>query len=160
MLTLASNERIPLLPHMRMIFEIRDLKHATPATVSRAGILYISTDDGTQWKSLIRSWLVAKGAEHSDEIVSALKSYFDKYMDDAFMWLLLHTEAVVPTEDVTRVEALLNMLDGVPQRGEHGITRSSRGCVCVLHRLGLGIELGCVGRWDRLPEDVFGLVAR
>eukprot|EP00957_Ditylum_brightwellii_P090736 6910386-Ditylum_brightwellii.AAC.1 len=32
MLTLASNERIPLLPHMRMIFEIRDLKHATPAT--------------------------------------------------------------------------------------------------------------------------------
>ena len=112
MLTLASNERIPLLPHMRMIFEIRDLKHATPATVSRAGILYISTDDGTQWKSLIRSWLVTKGAEYSDEIVSALKSYFEKYMDGAFMWLLLHTEAVVPTEDVTRVEALLNMMDG------------------------------------------------
>ena len=40
LLTLASNERIPLKPHMRMIFEIRDLKHATPATVSRAGILY------------------------------------------------------------------------------------------------------------------------
>mmetsp|Transcript_17542 Transcript_17542/g.38350 ORF Transcript_17542/g.38350 Transcript_17542/m.38350 type:complete len:153 (-) Transcript_17542:2143-2601(-) len=49
MLTLASNERIPLLPHMRMIFEIRDLKHATPATVSRAGILYNSTDEGSQW---------------------------------------------------------------------------------------------------------------
>ena len=112
MLTLASNERIPLLPHMRMIFEIRDLKHATPATVSRAGILYISTDDGTQWKSLIRSWLMTKGAEYSDEIVSALKSYFEKYMDGAFMWLLLRTEAVVPTEDVTRVEALLNMMDG------------------------------------------------
>lgn len=42
---------------MRMIFEIRDLKYATPATVSRAGILYISTDDGTQWISLIQSWL-------------------------------------------------------------------------------------------------------
>eukprot|EP00604_Paraphysomonas_vestita_P000063 CAMPEP_0174825402 /NCGR_PEP_ID=MMETSP1107-20130205/42711_1 /TAXON_ID=36770 /ORGANISM="Paraphysomonas vestita, Strain GFlagA" /LENGTH=243 /DNA_ID=CAMNT_0016056955 /DNA_START=3132 /DNA_END=3860 /DNA_ORIENTATION=- len=56
MLTLASNERIPLKPHMRMIFEIRDLRFATPATVSRAGILYISTDDGTQWQSLIASW--------------------------------------------------------------------------------------------------------
>jgi dynein heavy chain len=34
MLTLASNERIPLLPHMRMMmFEIRDLKYATSATV-------------------------------------------------------------------------------------------------------------------------------
>ena len=55
---------------------------------------------------------MTKGAEYSDEIVSALKSYFEKYMDGAFMWLLLHTEAVVPTEDVTRVEALLNMMDG------------------------------------------------
>jgi len=42
LLTLASNERIPLKPHMKMIFEIRDLKFATPATVSRAGILFIS----------------------------------------------------------------------------------------------------------------------
>jgi hypothetical protein len=30
LLTLPSNERIRLLPHMRMIFEIRDLKYATP----------------------------------------------------------------------------------------------------------------------------------
>jgi dynein heavy chain len=45
-LTLANNDRIPLKPHMRMIFEIRDLKFATPATVSRAGILYISDDEG------------------------------------------------------------------------------------------------------------------
>lgn len=45
-LTLANNERIPLKPHMRQLFEIRDLRFATPATVSRAGILYISDDKG------------------------------------------------------------------------------------------------------------------
>jgi dynein heavy chain len=45
-LTLANNERIPLKPHMRIIYEIRDLRFATPATVSRAGILYISDDSG------------------------------------------------------------------------------------------------------------------
>lgn len=48
-LTLANNERIPLKNHMRMIFEIRDLRFASPATVSRAGILYISDDSGYQW---------------------------------------------------------------------------------------------------------------
>ena len=47
LLTLASNERIPLKPHMRLIFEIRDLRFATPATVSRAGILFISDTLGT-----------------------------------------------------------------------------------------------------------------
>lgn len=56
-LTLANNERIPLKGHMRMIFEIRDLRYATPATVSRAGILFISDDDGYQWRSYVKSWL-------------------------------------------------------------------------------------------------------
>ena len=54
-LTLASNERIPLKPHMKMLFEIRDLVYATPATVSRAGILYISDSDGYQWRSYANS---------------------------------------------------------------------------------------------------------
>ena len=65
MLTLASNERIPLKPHMRMIFEIRDLKHATPATVSRAGIIYISTDEGYQWRSMIASWVRASASSRT-----------------------------------------------------------------------------------------------
>lgn len=38
-----------------MIFEIRDLRYATPATATRAGILYIS--EGNQWRSLVESWL-------------------------------------------------------------------------------------------------------
>ncbi|ORY39399.1 hypothetical protein BCR33DRAFT_720231 [Rhizoclosmatium globosum] len=56
MLTLASNERIPLKPYMRLIFEIGDLKYATPATVSRAGILYLNTTD-LGWNPYVQSWL-------------------------------------------------------------------------------------------------------
>lgn len=59
-LTLASNERIVLKPHMRMIFEIRDLRFATPATVSRAGILFISDTAGYQWRSYVKSWIQTK----------------------------------------------------------------------------------------------------
>lgn len=44
-LTLASNERIALTPQMRLLFEISNLRTATPATVSRAGILYINPVD-------------------------------------------------------------------------------------------------------------------
>lgn len=44
-LTLASNERIALTSAMRLLFEISNLKTATPATVSRAGILYINPQD-------------------------------------------------------------------------------------------------------------------
>ena len=44
-LTLASNERIPLTPSMRLLFEISHLRTATPATVSRAGILFVNPQD-------------------------------------------------------------------------------------------------------------------
>ncbi|MEQ2201640.1 hypothetical protein XENOCAPTIV_015586 [Xenoophorus captivus] len=44
-LTLASNERISLSSSMRLLFEISHLRAATPATVSRAGILYVNPQD-------------------------------------------------------------------------------------------------------------------
>ena len=53
LLTLPSNERIPLKVHMKMIFEIRDLNFATPATATRAGIVCMSDSDGIQWKSYV-----------------------------------------------------------------------------------------------------------
>lgn len=74
-LTLASNERIPLKAHMRLIFEIRDLRFATPATVSRAGILFISDFTGYQWRSYVKSWL--KNQPFDAERKKELQSYFD-----------------------------------------------------------------------------------
>jgi dynein heavy chain len=55
LLTLPSNERIRLLPHMKLLFEIRNLKFATPATATRAGIVYVS--EKMQWKNMITSWI-------------------------------------------------------------------------------------------------------
>lgn len=57
LLTLANNGRIVLKNYMKLLFEIRDLKFATPATVSRAGILYISDNKGYQRDCYIKSWL-------------------------------------------------------------------------------------------------------
>ena len=55
-LTLASNERIAVTPEMRLIFEISNLRTATPATVSRAGILYINPGD-LGWNPYVTSWV-------------------------------------------------------------------------------------------------------
>lgn len=55
-LTLVSNDRIPLTPSMRLLFEVSNLKNATPATVSRGGVLFINeTDIG--WQPFVNSWL-------------------------------------------------------------------------------------------------------
>jgi len=44
-LTLVSNERIALSGEMRLLFEVSNLRNATPATVSRAGVLFINETD-------------------------------------------------------------------------------------------------------------------
>ena len=126
MLTLASNERIPLKPHMRMIFEIRDLRFATPATVSRAGILFISADDGTQWNSLIKRWLQTFGTEEhnkglmteeeticSDEAREVLSTCLDEYVKPTLRWMAKNVKAIVALQDMNFVQTLLFMLDGV-----------------------------------------------
>ena len=41
---------------MKLIFEISNLRTATPATVSRAGILYINPGD-LGWNAFVTSWI-------------------------------------------------------------------------------------------------------
>merc|ERR550514_1892223 len=64
LLTLPSNERIPLKIQMKMIFEIRDLNYATPATATRAGIVCMSDVAGVQWRAYVTSWI--KKLEQTD----------------------------------------------------------------------------------------------
>jgi dynein heavy chain len=52
-LTLVSNERIPLTREIRLLFEIHCLDHASPATVSRAGMVYVNDQD-VPWRALVR----------------------------------------------------------------------------------------------------------
>ena len=55
-LTLVSNDRIPLTPQMRLLFEIANLRNATPATVSRGGVLFINDSD-IGWGPYMNAWL-------------------------------------------------------------------------------------------------------
>jgi dynein heavy chain len=56
LLTLANNGRIIFKGYMKLLLEIRDLKWASPATVSRGGILFISDDDGYQRDCYMKAW--------------------------------------------------------------------------------------------------------
>ena len=55
-LTLVSNDRIPLSASMRLLFEVSNLKNASPATVSRGGVLFINDID-IGWSPFVNSWL-------------------------------------------------------------------------------------------------------
>ncbi|KAG9396803.1 Dynein heavy chain and region D6 of dynein motor [Carpediemonas membranifera] len=106
-LTLASNERIPLHPWMRLIFEISHLKYATPATVSRAGILYISLND-VGWRAVITSWADNRDKEER----SPLTALFDKYIPACFDAIRASQfKQIIACSEVQMTTTLTRMLD-------------------------------------------------
>ena len=55
-LTLANGDRVLMTPQMKAFFEPENLNNASPATVSRAGIIYVS-DTELGWQPVVSSWL-------------------------------------------------------------------------------------------------------
>ena len=118
-LTLPSNERIKVLGHMRLIFEIRDLAFASPATVTRAGVLYIGDD--AQWKNFVESWIQNRSlnmepASMSPEVrkvrADKLRELFEKYMPPTMLEIKKNFPTLVPILDFNMAQSCCYFLEG------------------------------------------------
>ena len=106
-LTLASNERIPLTPSMRLLFEIGHLRTATPATVSRAGILYINPGD-LGWNPQVTSWIDTREVQPERANLTIL---FDKYCPPCIEALKNRFKKITPIVENAHVNMLCNLLE-------------------------------------------------
>lgn len=107
MLTLASNERIALTPTMRLLFEISNLRSATPATVSRAGILYLNPAD-LGWNPYVASWIDTR--DNATE-KAALLVLFEKYVPICLEALKTKFKIITPIPEITHIQMLCTLLD-------------------------------------------------
>uniref|UniRef100_A0A0N5CE75 Cytoplasmic dynein 2 heavy chain 1 n=1 Tax=Strongyloides papillosus TaxID=174720 RepID=A0A0N5CE75_STREA len=76
LLTMPSGERIQFEDNVNFIFETDDLSYASPATISRMGVIFISEED-IDINLVIRSW-IDKNKDNLPEII-------DDWMTDIFI---------------------------------------------------------------------------
>ena len=112
-LCLANGQRIKLRPQMRMLFEVQDLAVASPATVSRCGMVYMTPED-LGWRPFVKTWIALTYTEEeliSNEQKEYLYSLFETAIDPAFE--LIHTKGLkesIPTVPLQAVISVCNFL--------------------------------------------------
>jgi dynein heavy chain len=78
-LTLANGDRIRLLKHCAMLFEVFDLQYASPATISRCGMVYVDPKN-LGYAPYYERWVKLKSIKYGDTIGENLRDLYSKYV--------------------------------------------------------------------------------
>ena len=88
-LCLTSGEIIKMTSHMTMMFEVADLAVASPATVSRCGMVYMEPD-GLGWEALVDSFADSWRDTVLEKYQEVLAKRLKWLIDTSFAWLRRH----------------------------------------------------------------------
>jgi dynein heavy chain, axonemal len=109
-LCLNSGEIIKMSPEQTMMFEVEDLIVASPATVSRVGIIYMEPK-GLGLDVLVQSWLGRLPAALPPQCATHLQWLMDSYLFSSIGFLRQYLKELVPSVDNNIAESCMRILD-------------------------------------------------
>ena len=120
-LTLINGDRIPLTNSMCLLFEVEDLAVASPATVSRAGMIYI---DGASmgYMPYVQSWIERRFADNAED-ATFHKDLFQKYVHKIIAFKEVNCHEPVPVNDFNAVKSLIDIYDALATEA-NGVVRT------------------------------------
>ena len=108
LLTLANGDRIPMSSSMKALFEPENLMNASPATVSRMGIIYVSITV-LGWEPLMPSWLATRRPKEAE----ILQPLLDKFIPPLLECVNKQVNAVMYSTDGIYLNSCFKLLEAL-----------------------------------------------
>ncbi|XP_069727356.1 dynein axonemal heavy chain 10 [Phaenicophaeus curvirostris] len=118
LLTLANGERIRLQSHCALLFEVGDLQYASPATISRCGMVFVDPKN-LKYKPYWQKWIQERGNEQERIELNRLFEKYVPYLIDMIVEGIVdgkqgeRLKTIVPQTDLNMVVQLTVMLDAL-----------------------------------------------
>ncbi|KAL1771588.1 dynein heavy chain 8, axonemal [Sigmodon hispidus] len=117
-LTLANGDRIPMAPNCKLLFEVHNIENASPATVSRMGMVYISSS-ALSWRPILQAWL----KKRTQQEATVFLNLYDKAFEDTYTYMKLNLNPKMQLLECNYIVQSLTLLEGlIPSKEEGGIS--------------------------------------
>ncbi|XP_048373762.1 dynein axonemal heavy chain 2 [Sphaerodactylus townsendi] len=113
-LTLINGERIAMPEQVSLLFEVENLSVASPATVSRCGMVYTDYND-LGWKPYVLSWIEKRPKAEAE----TLQRMFDKFTDKILTFKKDNCQELVPISEYSGIVSLCKLFTSLatPENG-------------------------------------------
>uniref|UniRef100_A0A8B7WIF1 Dynein heavy chain 6, axonemal n=1 Tax=Castor canadensis TaxID=51338 RepID=A0A8B7WIF1_CASCN len=112
MLCLANSERIKLTPQIHMLFEVQDLRVASPATVSRCGMVFVDPEE-LKWMPYVKTWMTSISKKINEETQEYILNLFQRYVDEGLHFINKKCSQAIPQVDISKVTTLCYLLESL-----------------------------------------------
>ncbi|KAG8296786.1 hypothetical protein J6590_049813 [Homalodisca vitripennis] len=107
-LTLANGDRLNMSPTSKIIFEPHNIDNASPATVSRNGMVYMSSS-GLDWRPVLEAWLKTRCQRE----VGVFQHLFEESFATVYTWGTQNLNLTMKVLQCNIVQQMLILLQGL-----------------------------------------------
>ncbi|XP_026320150.1 dynein heavy chain 8, axonemal [Hyposmocoma kahamanoa] len=109
-LTLANGDRITMAQNSKLVFEPDNVDNASPATVSRVGMVFLSSSV-LKWQPILEGWL----KKRSDKEANCFRQNFLKIYDDVHLYVQQKLVAKMKILEAIYIRQCIDVLVGLLQ---------------------------------------------